>query len=405
MHKRLFLDAILLSVLLFSAIAGTQFVYLTRANGILEPPPISQIYIRADGSVEPSTAPIQQVGNVYTFTSNSFNSTIEVQRDNIVIDGAGFTLQGHGSNWYKGIMLSNRTNVTIKNIVIRDFGVGISTLNSSNIIIAGNKIIYSAKCVELTSFSSNQNLTDENGNLIDPTSRIEILSYYNQIVGNSMKSADSGYGYGVYSFGSSNNTIAGNDFSDFGQCIHLQSGSYNIILENQFNASKTGIHLDKEDNNIIYRNNFLDNDQNAITSVVVGVNFWDNGKEGNFWSDYTGKDANGDGIGDYRYTIPPIGSNFDNYPLQSPVNVSIPSLNPSKHISYLPTPSPTSSPILSASPNNTPSLSPTPSPSIPEFPSWIILSVIAIATLFVVKTVRSKKGTKILFLWENHSVL
>ena len=55
------------------------------------------IYIRGDGSVYPSTAPILNAGNIsYTFTSN-INDLIIVERDNIVINGAGYTLQGVGS--------------------------------------------------------------------------------------------------------------------------------------------------------------------------------------------------------------------------------------------------------------------------------------------------------------------
>ncbi len=40
---------------------------------------------------------------------------------------------------------------------------------------------------------------------------------------------------------------------------------------------------------------------------------WDNGREGNFWSDYNGTDSNHDGIGDTPYTIDIL--NQDRYPL------------------------------------------------------------------------------------------
>jgi len=43
-------------------------------------------------------------------------------------------------------------------------------------------------------------------------------------------------------------------------------------------------------------------------------NLWDNGVEGNCWSDYTGQDLNGDGIGDTL--LPHLG--VDNYPLMNP---------------------------------------------------------------------------------------
>jgi parallel beta-helix repeat protein len=43
------------------------------------------------------------------------------------------------------------------------------------------------------------------------------------------------------------------------------------------------------------------------------IHTWDNGTRGNFWSDYNGTDSNGDGIGDAPYVIDVL--NQDRYPL------------------------------------------------------------------------------------------
>jgi len=55
--------------------------------------PKGPFYIRADGSVEPPSAPILNIENVsYTFTADIYG-TIVIERDNIALDGAGHTLE------------------------------------------------------------------------------------------------------------------------------------------------------------------------------------------------------------------------------------------------------------------------------------------------------------------------
>ena len=53
--------------------------------------------IKPDGSVEPSTNLLERNGTTYTFKDDIFG-TIWVQTNNIIIDGAGHTLQGNGIN-------------------------------------------------------------------------------------------------------------------------------------------------------------------------------------------------------------------------------------------------------------------------------------------------------------------
>jgi parallel beta-helix repeat protein len=114
--------ALLLTSML-TLIFYVQSIQSVRATGT--------IYIRADGSVELMTAPIQQDGNVYTFTDDIYDSIV-VERDNIVIAGSGCTVEGTGAYDSKGISLSQRSNITIKNVEIKTFGKGIHLYESSN---------------------------------------------------------------------------------------------------------------------------------------------------------------------------------------------------------------------------------------------------------------------------------
>jgi parallel beta-helix repeat protein len=117
-----------------------------------------------------------------------------------------------------------------------------------------------------------------------------------------------------------------------------------LIAGNNITSSKymSGIYLvENSDNNLIYGNNILDNSlsffireskDNQIhhNNIVERFqepwveeeyrNIWDNGTEGNYWSNYTGTDANHDGIGDTAYII--NDGNKDNYPLMTKIDVS-----------------------------------------------------------------------------------
>jgi hypothetical protein len=52
------------------------------------------VYIRADGRIDPPDAPIITCDNrTYTLTDN-IDCGIVVERDNIIVDGAGYTVTG-----------------------------------------------------------------------------------------------------------------------------------------------------------------------------------------------------------------------------------------------------------------------------------------------------------------------
>ena len=65
------------------------------------------IYIRADGSIDPSTALISTMDNVtYTFDDDIHNEIV-VERGNIIIDGNDYTVQGTALYDSRGIYLFN----------------------------------------------------------------------------------------------------------------------------------------------------------------------------------------------------------------------------------------------------------------------------------------------------------
>ncbi len=95
------------------------------------------VTINEDGSVFPKTASIDQDGNTYTFTDN-IDGWIEIKKDNIIIDGKGYTLQGSGSK--DGFYMFGRNNVTIRNTKILNFHTGIWLSTSHNNSVSGNTV-------------------------------------------------------------------------------------------------------------------------------------------------------------------------------------------------------------------------------------------------------------------------
>jgi len=89
-----------------------------------------------------------------------------------------------------------------------------------------------------------------------------------------------------------NNSVAGIQFKD---------SSNNDIYENTiaYNSMSVWITSPSSLLNTFYCNNFIDN---VNPPQNFGLNTaWDNGTEGNYWSDYTGIDTDGDGVGNTPY--------------------------------------------------------------------------------------------------------
>ncbi|MDH5266393.1 MAG: right-handed parallel beta-helix repeat-containing protein [Candidatus Bathyarchaeota archaeon] len=146
---------------------------------------------------------------------------------------------------------------------------------------------------------------------------------------------------GVYLWESMRNLIANNRVADASHGIYLLVHStYNLISDNTvvdspqgialsyncdhntvkgntvFSSSVGGIVMGGAQNNTIFHNNLLS--ARAAWSYGDASNFWDSGREGNFWSDYPGSDQNRDGIGDTPYVIDE--RNRDQHPLMGAFN-------------------------------------------------------------------------------------
>src|SRR4030043_2456797 len=283
-------SAILLVVLLTSMLYSALKIMPVGAVG--------SFYIRVDGSIAPPTAPISRDGDTYTFTGNVSDGAIVVERDNVVVDGAGYTLQGTGSG--TGIVISGRSNVTIRSMTIKAFHYAIWLESSSNSSISGNTITNNEDGIMLYP-SSNYNRISGNTIINNRYYGIWLYSFsnYNSISGNNV--TNNWYGIGLDTF-SNYNSISGNNVTESnGYGIVLYSFSnYNRISGNNVTNNWCGILLGNSSNyNRIFHNNFINDAQQVIS--IDSVNVWDDGypSGGNYWSDYTGGDRDGDAMGDH----------------------------------------------------------------------------------------------------------
>lgn len=206
------------------------------------------IYIQSDGTVSPSDAPINRDGNVYTLTGD-INESIVIQRDNIVLDGMGFyTIEGAEDLESKGIDLTGRSNVTLRNIKeIRAFGYGIFLNMSSNILIS-NITVTANKVSGIYMENSSHNTIVENNLTANEGYDLDVWSGSNNTISENIVT------YGAIFIGSSANKIFRNQILSSDQVCITVAGSNNLVYENDITVmGDIGIYLSGS-RNCIYRN-------------------------------------------------------------------------------------------------------------------------------------------------------
>jgi len=197
------------------------------------------------------------------------------------------------SNNYEGIYLySSNNNIISYNTISNNdhYSIHLQTSSSNNII--GNTILDNYYGIRLISSSSNI----VSGNTVSNNRTGIALTYSdsNDIIGNTV----SNNVYGLYFGDSSDNNIIGNTASN---------NNYGLSLS------------DYSQNNNVYHNNFIKNNlYNVYGEFEIFENTWDDGKYGNYWSDYEERYPDAEklpfkGIWDTPYTI--YWDNVDHCPL------------------------------------------------------------------------------------------
>jgi len=119
--------------------------------------------------------------------------------------------------------------------------------------------------------------------------------------------------FSIYLYMCGNNTIVSNEVLNSGWGIELVHSRYVTVIGNIVSGSNgVGVAVAYGGNNTIYHNNVINN-ADQVFICQSHNNTWDNGVEGNYWSDYNGADPNHDGIGNTEYVID--ANNTDHFPL------------------------------------------------------------------------------------------
>ncbi|MEM2823201.1 MAG: NosD domain-containing protein, partial [Thermofilaceae archaeon] len=280
MRKKKFPSILLAALLAFSILPVFPPAWAVWTGGT--------IYIKADGSIVPSNAPVTTRDKVtYTLTDDikTTGNGIVVERDNIILDGNGHTITGPGSA--RGILLEYRKNVTIRNFKIENFNTGIYLYYSSGNTITGNTITNNEYGIHLFDSDDNEII----GNVFSGCGLLITNSFFNVVEGNTVNGKplvylenasdvvvkDAGQVilvrckrvivenlnlsnttvgvqlwqtkdstiknntitnnyYGIRLFDSSGNTIIGNTISNKWYGIYLWVSSYNGIVGNVFSG-------------------------------------------------------------------------------------------------------------------------------------------------------------------------
>ncbi len=318
------------------------------------------ITIKWDGRIDPPTSLISKQNNVYTFTEDLIDYSIRVDYSGAVIDGAGHQLKANKNQYYAGITLNSTLYVTVKDLQINGFQVGVMIQRqlweppihysdrpdppnpyppSKNNTIIDCKIIDNVqKGVSMQSTSSNAIIRS-----IISGSQVGIgLSYYGVSASDIENNTLTNNGLGIDMSNTPNSTVTGNVIAKNGIGILAEASTNNKISNNLIaQNSDWALCLNStQKNNQIFGNNFVDNNQKVgfqilipwyiavieengqlkeITGTGMG-NVWICDSRGNFWSDFKTRYPNAreiNGIWDTPFYI--NENNIDQYPLVNPL--------------------------------------------------------------------------------------
>ena len=228
----------------------------------------------------------------YTLFGMWLEKANEVEVTNNLITGKRDFASAQRGN---GIQLYNCYDAKIIGNNISFVRDGIYVDVSFRILFRGNKMHHVRYGTHY--MNSHDNIWEEN-DAYSNRGGLALMEVRRQIVRNNRTWDNSDHGIMLRTIQDSvveNNVVAGNQRGFF-----IYDAEYNILRGNSVIDNVVGVHLwAGSKNNDVDHNDFIQN-HNQIRYVATRNELWGKGK-GNYWSNYVGWDADGDGIGDTPY--------------------------------------------------------------------------------------------------------
>jgi RHS repeat-associated protein len=252
--------------------------------------------------------------------SNSFyhngacGATIQGGSQNITFSNNGF-----GWNTFDGLSVFYSTNIRVDtNEFVSDMEYGIYLFESNNNTIQNNKFMATGAMANMGNptgdgiyvWNSTGNKVTENTVIEDWRSEtgkpiVYLENENSKFITNASQ---------VILVNCTNITIKELNATKVDVGLELWQTNTTKITNCTFKENLYGIVAYNSTGNQIYNCSFIGNTQSQAYIPTIGFpNAWDNGSQGNYWSNYIGQDSNHDGIGDQPYQID--ADNIDRYPI------------------------------------------------------------------------------------------
>lgn len=261
-------------------------------------------------------------------TENEHNIRLDFSTDNYLanntISSNHYNFGVYGSSLEHYVQRIDKSNTVNGKPIYYIANARNLTVDCSNYSDAGCLIIVNSSKVTIKDLTFSNNL---NGIL---------LAYTSEAIVENVSAIDNKVGIGLYSCSNCtiNNTVAlynayqgmklvyspkcvirGNNVTSNTEGIYMAYSNNCTIETNTIKSNEYGIKLDHVSSSTFFHNNIIDNVRQTYINDSL-ENLFDNGLEGNYWSDHVFQDSNHDGICDTPY-ICADSTTTDRYPLMA----------------------------------------------------------------------------------------